>query len=261
MSKAAAPTTRQRVNAPIPSSRHARESGHPSTLSILDPRFRGVTSRAARLAGRVVGDPMLGSPRTREAAMSSIQPTGNADLRGVIAKAMHEHWKWFLIEGLILLVLGAAAIAIPPLAGLAATIWLGWLFVIGGVVGLVSTVRARGVPGFGWALVSAIVALAAGAMLLWNPMRGLVTLTYVLIAFFIIDGVVMIILALAHRRELSGRWQWMAFNGALDIVLAAIIISGLPGSLAWALGLLLGIDLLFGGAALIAMALEARKTA
>lgn len=191
--------------------------------------------------------------------MSSSHPAGGEDLRAVLAKAMHEHWRWFLIEGLILLVLGAAAIAIPPLAGLAATIWFGWLLIIGGVVGLLSTLRARNAPGFAWALLSAILALAAGGLLLWNPMRGLATLTYVLIAFFLIDGIVTIILALAHRRELSGRWQWLAFNGALDLVLAIVIISGLPGSLVWALGLLLGIDLLFGGAALIAMALEARK--
>lgn len=193
--------------------------------------------------------------------MSSMHPAGNQDLRQLIAKAMHEHWKWFLIEGLVLLVLGAAAIAIPPLAGITATIWLGWLLVIGGVVGLYATIRAPGVPGYFWALVSAILALVAGGMLLWDPMRGLATLTYVLIVFFILDGIVMIMLALQHRRELVGRWQWIAFNGVVDLILAGVIIAGLPGSLVWALGLLLGIDLLFGGAALIAMAMEARKGA
>jgi uncharacterized membrane protein HdeD (DUF308 family) len=193
--------------------------------------------------------------------MTSMHPAGDKDLRAVIARAMHEHWRWFLIEGLILLVLGAAAIAVPELAGVAATIWFGWILIIGGVVGLIATLRAQGVPGFAWALLSAVLALVAGGLLLWNPMRGLVTLTYVLIFFFVVDGVFMIVLALAHRRELTGRWQWLAFNGALDLILAAIIVAGFPGSFAWALGLLLGIDLLFGGATLIAMALEARKTA
>jgi uncharacterized membrane protein HdeD (DUF308 family) len=81
----------------------------------------------------------------------------------------------------------------------------------------------------------------------------------VLTAFFIIDGVVMIILAIAHRRELSGRWEWLLINGVIDLVLAAIILSGMPGSATWALGLLVGIDLVFGGASLIAMSLAARK--
>jgi uncharacterized membrane protein HdeD (DUF308 family) len=191
--------------------------------------------------------------------MSSINPTGNAATAAALRKSLHEHWRLLLAEGIILVVLGAAAILLPPLAGLAVTIFLGWLFLIGGVVGLVATMSARHAPGFGWALLSAIVALLAGAVLLWNPLQGLLTLTYVLIAYFIVDGVLMIIFAIAHRRELSGRWEWLMLNGVIDLVLAAIILSGLPGSFAWALGLLVGIDLVFGGSSLIAMALAARQ--
>jgi uncharacterized membrane protein HdeD (DUF308 family) len=69
----------------------------------------------------------------------------------------------------------------------------------------------------------------------------------------------MIALGLAHRRELSGRWEWLVFNGVIDLVLAGIVIAGLPGTLAWALGLLVGIDMIFGGGSLIAMALDARS--
>ena len=193
--------------------------------------------------------------------MASTHPSDLSNLQRQMAQALHEHWRLLLIEGIVLLVLGAAAIAVPPLAGIAATIYLGWILMIGGAVGLVATLRARGAPGFAWALLSAILAIAAGVLLLWNPLQGLLTLTYVLIAFFIIDGIAMIMYAIEHRRELSGRWEWVLINGLVDLVLAAIILSGMPGSAAWALGLLLGIDLLFGGAALIAMALEAKKTA
>lgn len=189
--------------------------------------------------------------------MSPTQPI--ADHPGSLARRMHDHWGLFLAEGIILCLLGLAAILVPPLAGLAATIFLGWLFLIAGIVGLLATLRARSAPGFGWALLSALVALAAGGVLLWNPLQGLVTLTLVLVAFFVVDGVLIIVLALAHRREMSGRWEWMLANGVIDLVLAAIIISGLPGTLAWALGLLLGIDLVFGGTSLIGMALDARN--
>jgi uncharacterized membrane protein HdeD (DUF308 family) len=65
--------------------------------------------------------------------------------------------------------------------------------------------------------------------------------------------------ALEHRRELSGRWSWMAVAGLMDILIAAIIIMGLPESALWALGLLVGINLLFGGATLIGVALAARS--
>jgi uncharacterized membrane protein HdeD (DUF308 family) len=191
--------------------------------------------------------------------MSSMTPSGNANLAAALRNALHDHWRLLLVEGIILVVLGMAAILVPLIAGLAATIFLGWLFLIGGIVGLVATLRARHAPGFGWALLSALVALLAGGVLLWNPLQGLLTLTYVLIAYFIVDGVLMIAFAIAHRRELSGRWEWLLLNGVIDLVLAAFILTGLPGSFTWALGLLLGIDLVFGGTSLIAMALAARK--
>jgi uncharacterized membrane protein HdeD (DUF308 family) len=188
----------------------------------------------------------------------SALPSGSP-IASAFTKSVHDHWKAFLAEGIILVILGFGAIIVPPLAGLAATVFLGWLFLMAGVVGLVATFRERGAPGFWWSLLSAVAALAAGLLLLWNPLHGLATLTYVLIAFFIADGALLIIMAIEHRRELSGRWEWMLFNGVLDIVLALIIISGLPHSLLWALGLLVGIDLVFGGASLIGMALDARR--
>jgi len=188
-----------------------------------------------------------------------MQPLDIAKVSATLTKSVHKHWKLFLAEGIILSLLGLAAIIVPPLAGLATTLILGWIFVVAGIVGLFFTLRARHAPGSKWALVSAVVAIIAGGILLWNPLQGLVTLTYVLTAFFIIDGIVIVAYALAHRRELSGKWEWMMVNGVLDLVLAAIILSGLPGTLSWALGLLIGIDLVFGGTSLIAMALGARR--
>jgi len=191
--------------------------------------------------------------------VSPTQPAASSKLSAALTKSIHDHWRLFLAEGIVLSVLGLAAIVVPPIAGLVATLFLGWLFLIAGVVGLVATLRARQAPGFGWSLLSALVAVIAGAVLLWNPLQGLVTLTYVLIAFFIVDGILIIGLAIAHRRQLSGKWEWMMVNGVIDLILAGIVISGLPGTLVWALGLLVGIDMVFGGASLIAMALEARK--
>jgi len=101
----------------------------------------------------------------------------------------------------------------------------------------------------------------AGGVLLWNPLHGLVTLTYVLTTFFIVDGILVIILAIVHRRELSGKWEWMMVNGVMDLIIAGIVIFGFPGTLVWAFGLLVGIDMIFGGASLIAVALAARKAA
>ena len=191
--------------------------------------------------------------------MSMQQQTQNSGPAETLIQSVHDRWGLFLAEGIILCVLGAGAIVVPPIAGLATTVFLGWLFLVAGLVGLFFTLRARSAPGFVWALLSAAAAVIAGAVLLWNPFEGLATLTLVLTAYFIVDGVAIIFLAIAHRRELTGKWEWMLVNGVMDLILAGIIISGFPGTLVWALGLLVGIDLLFGGAALIAMALDWRK--
>jgi uncharacterized membrane protein HdeD (DUF308 family) len=191
--------------------------------------------------------------------MSLTQPFAKSEVSATVTRSMHDYWGLFLAEGIVVSVLGFAAIIVPPIAGLFATVVFGWLFLITGIMGLVTTLRAREAPGFGWSLLSALVAVIAGGILLWNPLQGLVTLTYVLTAFFIADGILVIILAIAHRRELSGKWEWMMVNGIIDLILAGIIIAGFPGTLVWAFGLLVGIDMLFAGGSLIAMALQARK--
>jgi uncharacterized membrane protein HdeD (DUF308 family) len=103
------------------------------------------------------------------------------------------------------------------------------------------------------------VAIAAGIMLIGWPVSGAVSLTLVLIVFFIMEGIATIMYALDHKRELSGRWGWLLASGIVDLALAAIIFAGLPGTAAWAIGLLVGINMLFGGAALIGLALHDRR--
>jgi uncharacterized membrane protein HdeD (DUF308 family) len=173
--------------------------------------------------------------------------------------ALHDYWVFYLIEGIILVVLGAAAVIVPPFATLAATIFFGWLFLISGVVGLVTTLRTRGLPGFWWSLASAILGIAVGVMLIVSPIRGAISLTFLLIAFFFVEGIVSIMFALDHRRELPGGWGWMLASGIVDLALGVLITAGLPGSAVWALGLLVGVNLTFGGVALIAMALQAQR--
>jgi uncharacterized membrane protein HdeD (DUF308 family) len=177
--------------------------------------------------------------------------------RGVTG-ALADGWRFLLIEGIILVALGAAAIIVPPIATLAVEIILAWLFFISGIVGLVMTFMMRHAPGFWWSLFSAVLAIAAGAVLIGWPVSGALSLTLILIAFFILEGIATIMYGLEHKRELSGRWGLLLASGIVDLALAAIIFAGLPGTAAWAIGLLVGINMLFGGAALIGLALHAR---
>ncbi len=186
-------------------------------------------------------------------------PQETGELSTKMREAVRQHWKAFLFEGILLVIFGLAAMIVPPAASLAVTIVLGWLFLISGIAGLALTFWAREMPGFWWSLISAALAVLAGLILLARPAQGTLTLTIVVGAYFLAEGVATIMYALEHRRELSGRWSWMLVAGLMDILIAAIIIAGLPGSALWALGLLVGVNLLFGGATLIGVALAARN--
>lgn len=185
--------------------------------------------------------------------------TQGAQIRAAFRESVRHHWVMFLIEGIALVLLGGFAIFAPQIASIAATLFFGWILLLSGAVGFIATVRARHAPGFVWSLVSALLGIAAGIILLGWPVQGTFSLTAVLIAFLLIEGVVSILYALEHRRGLSGRWGWMLASGVLDIVLGAILLAGLPGTALWALGLLIGINMIFGGWALIGMALASRR--
>jgi uncharacterized membrane protein HdeD (DUF308 family) len=190
--------------------------------------------------------------------------TNQADLdrlQSAVANSLHAHWRLFLAEGIILFILGILAIVVPPIATIAVEVLIGWLLLVSGIVGLISTFRTRGAPGFGWSLLSAVIGTVAGIVLLAWPLSGALSLTLILTVFLVLEGVVSILYALEHKRELSGRWGMMLFSGVVDLFLAGIIFAGLPGTAAWAIGLLVGINLVFGGSALIAMALHARNIA
>jgi uncharacterized membrane protein HdeD (DUF308 family) len=186
----------------------------------------------------------------------AIDPAG-VKLKALTAGSLRAHWKFFMGEGIVLLLLGLAAIILPQVASVAVEILIGWLLLMSGIVGLWSSFATRHAPGFAWSLLSAVAAIMAGLVLLLWPLSGVVTLTLVLSAFLCVEGVVSIFYALEHRRELSGRWGMLLFSGVVDLLLAGLILSGLPATAAWAIGVLVGINLVMGGIALIAMASHA----
>src|ERR1700687_4487889 len=157
--------------------------------------------------------------------MSTYQPDINR-----IQRAVHDHWVLLLVEGVVLVVLGATAVVIAPLATLAVTILFGWLFLVSGIMGLVTTFWFRQAPGFWWALISGLLGIVVGVLLLAAPVRGALSLTFVLVAFFIVEGVATIFYALDHKRQLSGRWGLMLASGVIDLLLGAIILAGLQST-------------------------------
>jgi uncharacterized membrane protein HdeD (DUF308 family) len=181
------------------------------------------------------------------------------DVQTAVAASLHLHWRAFLIEGIVLVVLGIFAVVVPAVATIAVEVFVGWVLLLSGVVGLISTFRMRSAPGFGWSLLSAVIAVAAGAILLAWPLSGVLSLTLILTAFLTLEGVASIMISLTHRHGFSARWALLLVSGLVDLILAAMIFLGLPGTAAWAIGLLVGINLVFGGSTLISMALQARS--
>ena len=173
-------------------------------------------------------------------------------------KALARTRTLFVIEGAVLLILGGAAVALPLMAAVTITLILGSIFVFSGLIGLVGALAARNMPGVVWSVISSLLAIAAGAVLIRWPVSGLVSLSLVLSVFFIADGFVSIMFAVEHRRRQTARWGWTLTSGLVTLLLAVAILVGLPASSA-VLGILVGIDMIFAGAAMIAIGVSANR--
>jgi uncharacterized membrane protein HdeD (DUF308 family) len=189
--------------------------------------------------------------------MTSVQNV--SEMQDALKDALKTHWKLFLFQGVVMVILGILAVAWPAVATFAVDIYIGWLFLISGTVGLVAMFSARDVPAFLWTLLTAALAMAVGVLLIWKPAEGAESLTIVLTAFFIAEGVFQIAGSFAYRDAMPGSWGWMLASGISDLILAGLLIMYWPVSAAWALGLLVGVNLITTGVAIVVSAIEARN--
>jgi uncharacterized membrane protein HdeD (DUF308 family) len=177
-----------------------------------------------------------------------------------IKTALGKSWKLLLTAGIISTVLGAIAIILPPLASVTITYLVGILLLIGAVA-YVAEAISRGSTGHRiWSGVLAVLYVVAGVWLIINPVSGTITLTWILAIFFLLIGVLRLIAGIASRGKVPNA-GWTIVNGVLSIVIAVLVIGDLPSSAAWAIGLLVGIQLLFDGIALIATAMAGKQLA
>ena len=181
------------------------------------------------------------------------------EFRHDLRLTIRRHWILFLIPGVVMIILGLLAAAAPFMATLVVVTFAGWLFLTSGFVGLAALFTTKNVPGFIWTLLSAVLAILIGAFLVWRPFVGVITLTLALAAFFAAHGVVQILTSLDHRRMFPRSWLWMVVSGIADLIIAGIIIASWPESVAWALGLLVGINLFMSGLALVMTAIACRN--
>ena len=164
-----------------------------------------------------------------------------------------------MIAGAILAILGLLAILFPFITGLSLSILLGSLLVVGALVHVAHAFgRGHRLGLRAWQVVLGILYGVAGITFLANPIVGLTTLTLLVIAFFVVDGVIEIGWAIAGRGARG--WLWLLGSGVVSLLLAGLLWAGFPSTATWAVGLLVGVNLLSTGLTLIFVARTSRET-
>jgi uncharacterized membrane protein HdeD (DUF308 family) len=178
--------------------------------------------------------------------------------REAMRQTVKRYSLWYLIQGLVLVAAGVLAIIYPVLSSAAVIILLGWLLIISGVAQGISLLGARHVPHYWLQLISVILALLIGFLFLRDPAQGLLTVTLLLIVFFMIEGISKIVFALTIRP--FPNWGWVLTSGLIGILLSLVLWASLPVTALWLVGLLLGIQLISIGGALAHLAWQVRRS-
>lgn len=173
------------------------------------------------------------------------------------ADDIHENRWFFWVGGVLSIVFGVLAILMPYIATLAAELVIGAVLAMSGAVEAATAFKARRKTRIAMRFFLGLLSLAAGVLLLIDPLSGIFALTIVLTAFFLASGALKLYFAWKLHPEQG--WGWMTFGGILTMGLGILVWSGLPGSAFWVLGLLVGIDLIFYGSTLIATVVVAQR--
>lgn len=176
-----------------------------------------------------------------------------------VGSLVSAHRGWFMATAVALIVLGMLCVAMPLAASVAIDLLLGWLLVLGGAVKLAHAFAVRSWKGFALQLLSALLFLIVGFLLVTQPLQGVLTLTLLLAALLIIEGVFKIVTAIGLRP--APVWSWVLFSGVVTLVLGGLIGAQWPSSAEWVIGLLVGIDLLFSGWSMLFLGLSIRREA
>ena len=172
--------------------------------------------------------------------------------REEMLEILRPHRTALLIAGLIQGVLGAAAIAAPHIATEVGTALFGFILLLAGVIQLTQASRIKGWKGTSMMLIGAVLDLVMAGALLVFPHRGAIALTLLLAVLLFCQGLVR--KAFAFRAELPSGRGWFFIGGAASAVLGGMLWWEWPADSVWAIGLLLGVNLLMGGFTLVGLA-------
>jgi uncharacterized membrane protein HdeD (DUF308 family) len=164
---------------------------------------------------------------------------------------------WSIFLSILMIVAGVLAMVVPVAAGIAVTILIGWLLIFSGIAHLVFGWQTRSTGGLLLEVLLGIIYTAVGGYLLFNPVAGLVSLTLALAIYLFAEGILEFILAF-RLRPLPGS-GWLFVDGIVTIILGVMILRAWPSNTVWAVGILVGVSMLFSGIARLMLSLAARR--
>jgi uncharacterized membrane protein HdeD (DUF308 family) len=173
---------------------------------------------------------------------------------GIIKKAAGASIGW----GVVMILLGVLALFLPLATGIGVSIAVGWIIVFGGIAYVASAFSARGAGSFLWRLLIGVVYILGGLYLAFHPGLALASLTLAMALMFFFEGVLETVLFFQFR-TLPGS-GWVLFDGLVSLFLAYLIWRPWPGSSIWAIGTILGINLITSGLTRLMYSVAARRT-
>lgn len=185
------------------------------------------------------------------------QATAHA-MRAAIHETVRRHSGWYLVQGILMVIAGILALVYPTVSTFAVTLFLGWLLIIAGIFQAISLISARDAPHFWLPLLSVVLFIVVGALILRNPAGGVLTLTLLMIVFFMVEGITKVIHALTIRP--LPNWGWVLVSGIIGILLSIFLWARLPVTAIWLLGVFVGVTLIAEGVATSAMAWRVRRS-
>ena len=170
--------------------------------------------------------------------------------------SLRHKWGWFLVLGIVLILLGTIALVIMPAATLATVMVLGWLMVFSGVFEAIHAFQVRGWQGVLLHLVAGLLGIVLGLLIVTHPVAGAIAWTMLIASFFLVVGTFRLVAAIRMKFP---NWAWAAFDGAITLLLGILLWADWPWSGLWFLGLSIGISLVLRGWANVMLAFALRR--
>jgi len=170
---------------------------------------------------------------------------------------LQRNWFWILLLGICMVIVGAAAIGYPGLASLYGERVIGWLFIFAAIFQGGNSVFAKSWGGFFWELLVSILYLAAGILLLANPMQGVTWITFLIALVFVVEGTVKTVESVGMVGEGIPGSGWHFLSGLIGVMVGVFIFARWPASSLFVIGLFIGIAFLSNGIAAVITGLGA----